>query len=159
MFTSVITVKVFKDNSNSNIFLNSKSWSELTDINTWKESMPESLKAQVLVKAQFEDPEIQMKNQEITKTKTVQELSQINSLAEFPIPKTIETLLEKKITLEKSRLENYVKLHYIFILRVFIFVKKKLLTFDFAKFFASICGKFIFQIKTRYISLKYIYIF
>ena len=101
MFTSVITVKVFKDNSNSNIFLNSKSWSELTDINTWKESMPESLKAQVLVKAQFEDPEIQMKNQEITKTKTVQELSQINSLAEFPIPKTIETLLEKKITLEK----------------------------------------------------------
>ena len=64
--------------------------------------MPESLKAQVLVKAQFEDPEIQMKNQEITKTKTVQELSQINSLAEFPIPKTIETLLEKKITLEKS---------------------------------------------------------
>ena len=124
MFTSVITVKVFKDNSNSNIFLNSKSWSELTDINTWKESMPESLKAQVLVKAQFEDPEIQMKNQEITKTKTVQELSQINSLAEFPIPKTIETLLEKKITLEKSRLENYVKLHYIFILRVFIFVKK-----------------------------------
>ena len=124
MFTSGITVKVFKDNSNSNIFLNSKSWSELTDINTWKESMPESLKAQVLVKAQFEDPEIQMKNQEITKTKTVQELSQINSLAEFPIPKTIETLLEKKITLEKSRLENYVKLHYIFILRVFIFVKK-----------------------------------
>ena len=104
MFTSGITVKVFKDNSNSNIFLNSKSWSELTDINTWKESMPESLKAQVLVKAQFEDPEIQMKNQEITKTKTVQELSQINSLAEFPIPKTIETLLEKKITLEKSRL-------------------------------------------------------
>ena len=124
MFTSGITVKVFKDNSNSNIFLNSKSWSELTDINTWKESMPESLKAQVLVKAQFEDPEIQMKNQEITKTKTVQELSQINSLAEFPIPKTIETLLEKKITLEKSRLENYVKLHYIFILRVFIFVQK-----------------------------------
>ena len=124
MFTSGITVKVFKDNSNSNIFLNSKSWSELTDINTWKESMPESLKAQVLVKAQFEDPEIQMKNQEITKTKTVQELSQINSLAEFPIPKTIETLLEKKITLEKSRLENYVKLHYIFILRVFIFIKK-----------------------------------
>ena len=124
MFTSGITVKVFKDNSNSNIFLNSKSWSELTDINTWKESMPESLKAQVLVKAQFEDPEIQMKNQEITKTKTVQELSQINSLAEFPIPKTIETLLEKKITLEKSRLENYVKLTYIFILRVFIFIKK-----------------------------------
>ena len=155
MFTSGITVKVFKDNSNSNIFLNSKSWSELTDINTWKESMPESLKAQVLVKAQFEDPEIQMKNQEITKTKTVQELSQINSLAEFPIPKTIETLLEKKITLEKSRLENYVKLHYIFILRVFIFIKKKLLTFDFTKFFASNCGKFISQIITRYI----VYIF
>ena len=144
MFTSVITVKVFKDNSNSNIFLNSKSWSELTDINTWKESMPESLKAQVLVKAQFEDPEIQMKNQEITKTKTVQELSQINSLAEFPIPKTIETLLEKKITLEKSRLENYVKLIYIIISRVFIFVQKNLLKFDFTKFFASICGKFIF---------------
>ena len=106
--------------------------------------MPESLKAQVLVKAQFEDPEIQMKNQEITKTKTVQELSQINSLAEFPIPKTIETLLEKKITLEKSRLENYVKLIYIIISRGFIFVQKNLLKFDFTKFFASICGKFIF---------------
>ena len=87
--------------------------------------MPESLKAQVLVKAQFEDPEIQMKNQEITKTKTVQELSQINSLAEFPIPKTIETLLEKKITLEKSRLKNYVKLHYISLFHEFLFFSEK----------------------------------
>ena len=84
--------------------------------------MPESLKAQVLVKAQFEDPEIQIKNQEITKTKTVQELSQINSLAEFPIPKTLESLLEKKVTLEKSRyfrLEKFVKLNYFCISRVF----------------------------------------
>ena len=62
-------------------------------------------KAEVLVRARVEDPEVQAERAEITKNKTVQELSQINSLADFPIPKTIETLInkEKLLKLEKSR--------------------------------------------------------
>ena len=62
-------------------------------------------KAEVLVRARVEDPEVQAERAEITKNKTVQELSQINSLADFPIPKTIETLInkEKLLNLEKSR--------------------------------------------------------
>ena len=109
--------------------------------------MPESLKAQVLVKAQFEDPEIQMKNQEITKTKTVQELSQINSLAEFPIPKTIETLLEKKITLEKSRFETCVKWNYIIISRVFIFVQKNSVHLISRNFLPPFVSNLFFKLK------------
>ena len=93
---------IFQNNSN----LCSKSWSELRDVNAWKNALPESMtKAEVLVRARVEDPEVQAERAEITKNKTVQELSQINSLADFPIPKTIETLInkEKLMKLEKSR--------------------------------------------------------
>ena len=79
--------------------ISSKSW---TDINTWKESMPESMKSEVLVRSRVEDPEVQRERAEIAKTRTVSQLSQINSLADFPIPKTIENILNK----EKIELTN-----------------------------------------------------
>ena len=60
--------------------------------------MPDSMKAEVLVRSRVEDPEKQMQRAELTKNKTVQELSQINSLAEFPIPKTIEALINKDMS-------------------------------------------------------------
>ena len=67
----------------------SKSW---TDINTWKESMPDSLKSEVLVRSRVEDPEVQRERAEIAKTRTVSQLSQINSLADIPIPKNVQNI-------------------------------------------------------------------
>ena len=60
------------------------------------DTLPRSMKSEVLVKARVEDPEIQKQRQELTRSKSPVELSQISSLAEFPIPKNIETLLNKK---------------------------------------------------------------
>ena len=67
--------------------------------------MPVSMKAEVLVRSRVEDPEKQMQRAELTKNKTVQELSQINSLAEFPIPKTIEALINKDMS-KVTAMEN-----------------------------------------------------
>merc|ERR1719510_1585049 len=50
---------------------------------------------QLLVRARVEDPEVQKSRKETTEGKSVAELSQIHSMAEFPIPATIETLIEK----------------------------------------------------------------
>ena len=59
--------------------------------------MPRSLKEQqLLVKAKVEDPEKVRERQEIVRTKSPTELSQISSLAELPIPAPVENLLKRK---------------------------------------------------------------
>ena len=60
------------------------------------QSLPASLKAEVLVRVRDEDPEVQMQRQELTRSKSPVELSQISSLSEFPIPKNIENMMSKK---------------------------------------------------------------
>ena len=79
--------------------LNSKSWA---DINTWRDAMPESMKAEVLVRSRVEDPDLQRQRAELTKTKSVTELATISSMAEFPIPKTIENIMNKEKTTENK---------------------------------------------------------
>ena len=74
----------------------SMSFSDLGKLDAWRDKLPESMKSEVLVKARVEDPEVQRQRAEITKCKTPNQLSQINSLADFPIPTTIETMLEKR---------------------------------------------------------------
>merc|ERR1712226_41964 len=70
-------------------------WSKLNKENIYA-TLPKSLtEKQLLVKARVESPEVQKSRKEITENKSVAELSQINSLGEFPIPATIETLIEK----------------------------------------------------------------
>ena len=54
------------------------------------------MKSELLVKAEFEEPDVQKMRQELTRAKSPTELSQINSLADFPIPKHIEDLMAKK---------------------------------------------------------------
>lgn len=85
-----------KKGNKSEMATKSMSWSDLGKMDVWREKMPESMKAEVLVKARVEDPEVQRQRAEITKCKTPNQLSQINSLADFPIPTTIETMLEKR---------------------------------------------------------------
>ncbi len=60
------------------------------------DTLPRSMKSDLLVKARVEEPDIQKARQELTRSKSPVELSQINSLAEFPIPKTVENLMAKK---------------------------------------------------------------
>merc|ERR1711894_623988 len=66
-------------------------------------TLPKSLtEKQLLTKSRFEDPEIQKSRKETTEAKTVAELSQVHSMADFPIPTTIETLIEKGRILQSA---------------------------------------------------------
>ena len=57
--------------------------------------MPASLKeTKLLVKNVCEDPEIQAARAEVVKSKSVHELSQVNSLADVPIPEVIENFMK-----------------------------------------------------------------
>ena len=59
------------------------------------DTLPRSMKAEVLVRVRDEDPEVQIERQELTRAKSPMELSQISSPADFPIPKNIENLMNK----------------------------------------------------------------
>ncbi len=56
-------------------------------------NLPASLKTEVLVRARQEDPEIRQARAETVKAKSVNELSQINSIDEFPLPKSIDQMI------------------------------------------------------------------
>ena len=58
-------------------------------------TLPASLNSQLLVKSKIEDPEVVTRNQEIIKTKSVSELSQIRDLSDFPIPAGIENFFKQ----------------------------------------------------------------
>lgn len=60
------------------------------------DTLPRSMKSEVLVRVRDEDPQVQKQRQELTRSKSPVELSQISSLSDFPIPKNIEDLLNKK---------------------------------------------------------------
>ena len=59
------------------------------------DSLPRSLKSEVLVKTRLEDPEVQKERAGLVSSKSVSELSQVTSLSEFPVPKTIERLVAR----------------------------------------------------------------
>merc|ERR1711970_443639 len=58
-------------------------------------TIPDSLKTELLVKSKIEDPEVVAKNQELVKTKSVSELSQIRDISDFPIPDGIENFFKQ----------------------------------------------------------------
>ena len=60
------------------------------------EKLPGHLKTELLVKAAVEDPELQKERAAIVKSKTVNELSQISALSEFPLPEAIEELVHHR---------------------------------------------------------------
>ena len=60
------------------------------------DTLPKSMtETKLLVKAREEDPETQKQRQELTRSKSPVELSQMSSISEFPIPTTIEKMLQK----------------------------------------------------------------
>jgi len=58
-------------------------------------TIPDSLKTELLVKSKIEDPEVVAKHQELVKTKSVSELSQIRDISDFPIPDGIENFFKQ----------------------------------------------------------------
>merc|ERR1712041_39581 len=58
-------------------------------------TLPKSLKSELLVSSSEEDPELIASRMELVNSKSVSELSQIKSLADFPVPETVEKLMEK----------------------------------------------------------------
>merc|ERR1712223_515345 len=60
-----------------------------------KNFIPESMKAQVLVKSRVEDPEVREFRRNLVESKSVSELSQISGLSDFPIPSTIDRFMSK----------------------------------------------------------------
>ena len=63
-------------------------------------TLPASLKdTKLLVKAECEDPEVQAARAEVVKSKSVNELSQITSLSDVPIPEVFENMMKQKKSL------------------------------------------------------------
>ena len=54
------------------------------------------MKSEVLVRSRIEDPEILEQRRQLTQSKSVSELAQIQSMADFPIPATLERLMQAR---------------------------------------------------------------
>ena len=61
-------------------------------------TLPKSLKAELLVSSVVEDPLLAAERMQLTSSKSVSELSQIRSLADFPLPENIERLMSRAAT-------------------------------------------------------------
>ena len=53
---------------------------------TFNEKMPQSMKAEVLVKVKEENPEVQKERAELVRTTSPARLAQITSISDFPVP-------------------------------------------------------------------------
>lgn len=60
------------------------------------ENLPKSLKAEVLVRARSEDRNKQEERQKIIQSKSVQELSQIHSLSDIPVPAPVLKIMLRR---------------------------------------------------------------
>merc|ERR1711963_1319058 len=61
------------------------------------DTLPASLtETKLMTKSVVEDPEVQAARAEVVKSKSVAELSQITTIADFPVPETIENLFSNK---------------------------------------------------------------
>ena len=64
----------------------------------------------------MEDPEVQKQRQEIVNTHTVAELGEIHGFSDFPVPATIERLMDKSKRMQVKSLSIF----------LFIFLNSKL---------------------------------
>jgi hypothetical protein len=87
-------------------------------------TLPKSLKAEVLVRSRLEDPEVQQHRAKLVKAKSVHELSQISSVADIPLPRPLENLVNRPprpVERKKRFREKYVNLTKHLLLLVYIF--------------------------------------
>jgi len=67
--------------------------------------LPRSLKSEVLVRTRVENPEVLENRRNIVQSKSVSELAQVNTLADFPLPTPIEHLIQGKSALRLPKPE------------------------------------------------------
>ena len=67
-------------------------------------TLPKSLRSEVLVRSRVESPDVLKSRQELVQSKSVSELSQMRSMADFPVPTSIEHLIQKKNSLKIPKL-------------------------------------------------------
>ena len=65
-------------------------------------SLPRSLKQDLMVKSRVEDPEVLAERRAIVASKSVSELSQITSISDFPVPKTLSRAFHKSMEMLTS---------------------------------------------------------
>ena len=76
------------------VFLQSRfSVAENNEGSGFYNTLPRSLKSEVLVRSKIEDPETQKVRAEAVKSKSVHELSEIKSFEDIPIPSKIQNLV------------------------------------------------------------------
>jgi len=90
-----------KTNSEKNDKMSETASERPTSPQSFKESIYETLprslrETQLVVKELVEDQDLVKERQELTRTKSPTELSQISSISDFPIPANVENLLKKK---------------------------------------------------------------
>lgn len=69
-------------------------------------TLPRSLKSEVLVRTRVEHPETLTRRRELVQSKSVSELAQVQSFADFPLPKPIENLIQGKSTFKVPGLDG-----------------------------------------------------
>ena len=70
------------------------------------DTLPQSMKMELQVKVRNEDPEIQKQRQELTRSKSPVELSQLSSISDFPVPTTFEKMLQKTRSVDNSAISS-----------------------------------------------------
>ena len=60
-------------------------------------TLPKAFKADVLVRSRVEDPKVLEERRALTQAKSVSELASIQGLGDFPIPATLERLMQGKV--------------------------------------------------------------
>jgi hypothetical protein len=58
-------------------------------------SLPKSMTSEVFVKSKIEDPDVLAERRRLAQSKSVQELSQIHSLSEFPLPSPLKRMVSR----------------------------------------------------------------
>jgi len=97
-----------KTNSEKNDKMSETASERPTSPQSFKESIYETLprslrETQLVVKELVEDQDLVKERQELTRTKSPTELSQISSISDFPIPANVENLLKKKSETEAGQ--------------------------------------------------------
>ena len=67
------------------------------------DTLPRSLKSELAVKTKVQDPELVQERREVIASKSVNELSQVTSLSDVPIPTPIQKMIEKTQSLKAPK--------------------------------------------------------
>merc|ERR1712241_969981 len=103
--TTIEKLMAAKKQSESNGDANKMSILESLNQENIYATLPRSLKSEVLVRTRVEDPEVLATRQETVQSKSVYELSQLNSFSDFPLPTPIEKIIQGKKSLKMPSMD------------------------------------------------------